>query len=647
MILFYLMKYFAAQVQTLKEDVYIERIKRQLILREEKQHFFFPKRRLTIRRQGKQITELQPIFPGYIFIETDDIDFELRNIMRKTPMFYRFLKSNQEIIPLQGNDLNILKHFLDFGPVAEISQVYFDENDRIVVTDGPLAGLEGSIIRVDKRKQRAKVQLDFANNALTIDLSFTVIHKSIGGTTKAFLDDDPNLIGQKIDGIPVLGPIDRMVPLLKRSERDEVIIAMPTAPIERIRGIYTILTENEFEHIKIVPSVSQIVEEDVHLIQTREIDPLDILGRTPVTISLKESLAYLRGKRVLITGAGGSIGSELARQLLSGGAARLYLFGHGENSIYQIDRELRLLQNEGVGEKTTIVPVIGEMKDREYMKYIISRLKCDVIFHCAAYKHVPLMQENPVAVIENNVFGTKNVLDAALENNVSRFVLISTDKAVEPVSIYGISKLLCEKLVLDAALKVSKQDAAYMFVRFGNVLASRGSVLPLFMKQLQAGGPITVTHPDVKRYFMTIPEACSLVLKTGGVGQNGIPYMLDMGEPIRIADLAEQLIRFSGYIPGKDISISYIGLRKGERLEEPLWLPEENPQLTEYPKILQLKNSMKSFDSGSNGQKLEELLEQLRPICVYTEGKIDIYRSKQELYHILLQRFPALQGDVL
>lgn len=179
MILFYLMKYFAAQVQTLKEDVYIERIKRQLILREEKQHFFFPKRRLTIRRQGKQITELQPIFPGYIFIETDDIDFELRNIMRKTPMFYRFLKSNQEIIPLQGNDLNILKHFLDFGPVAEISQVYFDENDRIVVTDGPLAGLEGSIIRVDKRKQRAKVQLDFANNALTIDLSFTVIHKSI------------------------------------------------------------------------------------------------------------------------------------------------------------------------------------------------------------------------------------------------------------------------------------------------------------------------------------------------------------------------------------------------------------------------------------------------------------------------------------
>ena len=474
-----------------------------------------------------------------------------------------------------------------------------------------------------------------------------IARKKIFGTTKAFLDDDPNLIGQKIDGIPVLGPIDRMVPLLKRSERDEVIIAMPTAPIERIRGIYTILTENEFEHIKIVPSVSQIVEEDVHLIQTREIDPLDILGRTPVTISLKESLAYLRGKRVLITGAGGSIGSELARQLLSGGAARLYLFGHGENSIYQIDRELRLLQNEGVGEKTTIVPVIGEMKDREYMKYIISRLKCDVIFHCAAYKHVPLMQENPVAVIENNVFGTKNVLDAALENNVSRFVLISTDKAVEPVSIYGISKLLCEKLVLDAALKVSKQDAAYMFVRFGNVLASRGSVLPLFMKQLQAGGPITVTHPDVKRYFMTIPESCSLVLKTGGVGQNGIPYMLDMGEPIRIADLAEQLIRFSGYIPGKDISISYIGLRKGERIEEPLWLPEENPQLTEYPKILQLKNSMKSFDSGSNGQKLEELLEQLRPICVYTEGKTDIYRSKQELYHILLQRFPALQGDVL
>ena len=472
-----------------------------------------------------------------------------------------------------------------------------------------------------------------------------IARKKIFGAARAFLDDDPARIGQKIDGVPILGPIDRMVPLLKRSEHDEVIIAMPTAPTERIRSIYTILKENEFEHIKIVPSISQIVEEDVHLIQTREIDPFDVLGRTPVTISLKESLSYLRGKRVLITGAGGSIGSELARQLLSGGAARLYLFGHGENSIYQIDRELRLLQNEGVGEKTTIIPVIGDMKERKYVQYIIPRLKCDVIFHCAAYKHVPLMQENPVAVIENNVFGTKNILDAALENGVARFVLISTDKAVAPVSIYGVSKLLCEKLVLDAALHVQRRDAAYMFVRFGNVLASRGSVLPLFMQQLQAGGPLTVTHPDVRRYFMTIPEACSLVLKTGGVGKNGVPYMLDMGEPIRIADLAEQVIRFSGYVPGKDISISYIGLRKGERLDEPLWLPEENPQLTEYPKILQLKNSMKSFDSGSDGQKLSELLALLRPVCTYTDGKTEQYRNKEYLYRILCSYFPSIRGN--
>ena len=215
----------------------------------------------------------------------------------------------------------------------------------------------------------------------------------------------------------------------------------------------------------------------------REIDPQDLLTRTPVTISLKKSLAYLRGKRVLITGAGGSIGSELCRQLLSGGAERLYLFGHGENSIYQIYKELKILQAGGVGDKATIVPVIGELKDSEYMRYIIKQLKCDAVFHTAAYKHVPLMEENPVAVIENNVFGTKNLLDACVEFGVKRFVLISTDKAVEPVSVYGVSKLLSEKLVLQAAETVKeKKDSAYMFVRFGNVLGSRGSIFPLFVE---------------------------------------------------------------------------------------------------------------------------------------------------------------------
>ncbi|MCR5698161.1 MAG: polysaccharide biosynthesis protein, partial [Treponemataceae bacterium] len=270
--------------------------------------------------------------------------------------------------------------------------------------------------------------------------------KKVFGNVISFLDDNKDIIGTTIDGIPVLGPINNLTTFLRHSETDEAIIAIPSAKQSRIKEIYEILSKADFSTIKIVPGVSQIIDSKAHLIQTREINPLDILGREAVVISLKESLSYLRGKRVLITGAGGSIGSELARQLLSGGAERLYLFGHGENSIYQIDKELRLLQKEGVGEKATIVPVIGELKDKNYMSYIMKKLKCDAVFHCAAYKHVPMMEENPVASIENNVFGTKNLLDACIENDVKKFVLISTDKAVEPVSVYGVSKMLCEKL---------------------------------------------------------------------------------------------------------------------------------------------------------------------------------------------------------
>ncbi|MCR5612090.1 nucleoside-diphosphate sugar epimerase/dehydratase [Treponema sp.] len=431
--------------------------------------------------------------------------------------------------------------------------------------------------------------------------------KKIFGSVSAFLDDDKALIGKDIDGIPVLGPIEDVIHLLKSADSDEAIIAIPSAKVEKIKAIYESLKKNGFKHIKILPSISQVVNGTAHLVQAREIDPLDILGRTPVTISLKESLSYLRGKRVLITGAGGSIGSELARQLLSGGAERLYLFGHGENSIYQINRELKVLQAEGVGEKATIVPIIGDMKDREYVRYIISHTKCDVIFHCAAYKHVPLMEENPVAVIENNVFGTKNLLDASIEFGVKKFVLISTDKAVSPVSIYGASKFLCEKLLLDASSKVKNQD--FMFVRFGNVLGSRGSILPLFMEQIKNGGPVTVTDPRMERFFMTIPEACSLVLQTGGVGKNGFSYLLDMGEPIKIKDLAEHIIEFSGLEPGKDIEILYTGVRKGERLTEPLWLKEENPQATEYSKILKLSSLPLNFN-------LEQLIEELKEICL-------------------------------
>ncbi|MCR4580737.1 MAG: polysaccharide biosynthesis protein [Treponema sp.] len=472
----------------------------------------------------------------------------------------------------------------------------------------------------------------FAGQTIADDIK----RKKIFGKVNAFLDDDKSLIGSSIDGIPVLGPISNVASVLGTSSSDEAIIAIPSAPTERIKEIYETLSKNGFSHIKILPGISQVVNGSAHLVQTREIDPLDILGRTPVAISLKESLNYLRGKRVFITGAGGSIGSELARQLLSGGAERLYLFGHGENSICAIYRELRLLQAEGVGEKATIVPIIGDMRDREYVDYIIKQTKCNVIFHCAAYKHVPMMEENQVAAIENNVFGTKNLLDAALKYKVDRFVLISTDKAVAPVSVYGVSKMLCEKLVLDAAKKADKGQAL-MFVRFGNVLGSRGSLLPLFQNQIKTGGPVTVTDKKMERFFMTIPEACSLVLQTGGVGENGMSYLLDMGEPIKILELAEQIIKFSGLEPYKDIDIKIVGARKGERLTEPLWLKEENPKQTEFKKLLKLEN--KPYKS----ERLEALLEELYPICFFTKDKEEDFRNKNKLIDILCKDCTSLK----
>ncbi|MDY2843567.1 MAG: nucleoside-diphosphate sugar epimerase/dehydratase [Treponema sp.] len=487
------------------------------------------------------------------------------------------------------------------------------------------------------QKSESKIYIigaGFAGQMIVADLQ----RKKVFGEVAAFLDDDENLIGKQIEGIPCLGPIREVAKILRCGPLDEAIIAIPSAPVERIREIYEILKSGGFAHIRILPSVSQIVDGKAHFVQTREIDPLDVLGRTPVIIPLHESLKYLRGKRVLITGAGGSIGSELARQLLSGGAERLYLFGHGENSIVQIYRELHVLQQEGVGEKATVVPIIGDMKDHEYTKFIIKKTKADVIFHCAAYKHVPMMEENPVAVIENNVYGTKNILDAAIdeESNVQRFVLISTDKAVSPVSVYGASKMLSEKLVLQYAKKARKNQN-FMFVRFGNVLGSRGSILPLFQQQIKAGGPVTVTDKNMERYFMTIPEACSLVLETGGVGKNGKSYLLDMGEPLKIYDMAKQIVKFSGLEPERDIEIKIIGLRPGERIHEPLWLKEEEPKKTEYEKILELKN----MEFGD--ENLDSLLSALEPICFW-KNDAEKFRNKEMLVSILRKAVPSLDA---
>jgi len=456
--------------------------------------------------------------------------------------------------------------------------------------------------------------------------------KGILGNVVAFIDDNPAKIGSSVMDIPVYGPISTVDEILEHTPADEALIAVPAASSDQLKRIYTILRAANLKRIRILPRLSQIIDGDAHLIQTREISAQDLLGRDQVSLGLKESLKYLRGHRVLITGAGGSIGSELARQLLSGGAERLYLFDHGENSVYEIDKELRILQEEGVGEEATIVPIIGEMQDPAYMEFIIRRLKADVIFHCAAYKHVPLLEANPIEAIKNNVFGTKNMVDAARKNKVPRFVFISTDKAVDPTSIYGASKSIAEELVLSS----NGNHGDYMVVRFGNVIGSRGSIVPLFAKQILKGGPVTITHPEASRFFMTIPEAASLVLKAGGVGRGDNLYILDMGEPVLIRELAEQMVRFYGFTPEKEIPIRYIGLRPGEKLTERLWSRGEKLEPTEHPGINRLIRRPRFQVS------LESILEELQDFCFFNPDNPDVYRNRRLLRDIIRRYLPSV-----
>ena len=483
-----------------------------------------------------------------------------------------------------------------------------------------------------KKKEKNRILIvgaGFAGRELASELS----SKGILGEVVAFLDDDEKKIGSHIEGIPVYGPISTIEAVKKKCSPDETIVAIPGASRSQLKTIYNALKLAGIKNIRILPGISQIIEGEAHLIQTREIKVQDLLARRPVMISLKESLEYLRGKRVLITGAGGSIGSELARQLLYGGASRLYLFDHGENNVYEIDKELKILQEEGVGETAMVVPIIGELQDRDFVNFIIKRLKADVIFHCAAYKHVPLIEENPVEAVKNNIFGTKNIVEAAKNAGVSRFVFISTDKAVEPSSIYGASKLIAEELILSN----NGDNTDFMVVRFGNVLGSMGSIVPLFTKQIQKGGPVTITDKRAKRFFMTIPEAASLVLKTGGVGKGGNLYILEMGEPILIKDLAEQMIRFYGFIPGKEIKLEYIGLRPGEKLTEHLWTGEDEVVKTEYPGIIRLKHR-----SRLNG-RLDSLISKLKEVCFTEDGKSSPrYRNRLYLRSSLKEVIPSI-----
>ncbi len=394
-----------------------------------------------------------------------------------------------------------------------------------------------------------------------------------------FLDDDPDKQKQQIHGVPVVGRLEDLPRTVVTRRIHEVIIAIPSAPGRVIRQVAETCRQRGIP-FRTMPGIYELIGGKVNVSRLREVEITDLLRREPARIDDSKIGVNLSGRRVLVTGAGGSIGSELCRQIARWMPASLLLLGHGENSIFET-----LLEIEENFPSLPLIPIIADIRDLDRLNIIFDETRPQVVFHTAAHKHVPLMEVNVEEAITNNVIGTRNVVEAALNFGVERLVMISTDKAIRPSSVYGATKRLAELLVLDAA---NRSGVPYSVVRFGNVLGSRGSVVPLFKRQIAHGGPVTVTHPEMKRYFMTIPEAVHLVLQAFSMGQGGEVFVLNMGEQVRILDLAEDLIRLSGLEPYKDIDIVFTGIRPGEKLSEELWDRWARYEPTQHPDIVLL-----------------------------------------------------------
>jgi len=401
-----------------------------------------------------------------------------------------------------------------------------------------------------------------------------------------YLDDDSAKQRHQIHGVPVVGKLNDLGRALDRRRVDEVIIAIPSADGKVVRMVADICRLKGVS-FRTMPGLYELIGGKISVNRLREVDITDLLRREPVQIQNELIGAALTGKRVLITGAGGSIGREICRQIARWGPQMLIMLGHGENSIFEA-----ILELQEDFPTLPLLPVIADIRDLPRMENIFKNFRPQVVFHTAAHKHVPLMESNVEEAITNNVIGTRNVCQAASAADTKRLVLISTDKAVRPANVMGATKRIAEMIVLDAAQRTGR---AFSVVRFGNVLGSRGSVVPLFKRQIAHGGPITVTHPDMKRYFMTIPEAVHLVLQASAMGQGGEVFLLNMGQQIRILDLAEDLIRLSGLEPGKDIEIVFIGIRPGEKLSEDLWEDGTDYQKTAHPDIFRVEAEESNF----------------------------------------------------
>ena len=433
------------------------------------------------------------------------------------------------------------------------------------------------------------------------------------------IDDDRRKVGKYIRGVKVIGTRDKIKEAAKLYDIDEIIFAIPSASNEVKRDILNICKETDCT-LKILPGVYQMVDGEVNINSIRNVDVLDLLGRDPIEVDIESIMGYVKDKVIMVTGGGGSIGSELCRQLVSHKPKQLIIFDIYENNAYDIQQELKINYPDA-----NVVTLIGSIRNVSRLESVFAQYKPDIVYHAAAHKHVPLMEVSPDEAVKNNVVGTWNVARMADKYGVKKFVMISTDKAVNPTNVMGATKRICE-MIVQTYNEISKTD--FVAVRFGNVLGSNGSVIPLFKKQIEAGGPVTVTDPNIIRYFMTIPEAVSLVLQAGAYAKGGEIFILDMGEPVKIDDLAKNLIRLSGYTLGVDMEIKYTGLRPGEKLYEELLMKEEGLQETDN-KLIHIGKPIE-FDKENFFDNLEKLKNQ-----AYAEnGNIrDLLRSVVGTYH--------------
>ena len=429
-----------------------------------------------------------------------------------------------------------------------------------------------------------------------------------------FIDDDEAKFNRLMGGVRILGNRHDIPSIVKENKVKEIIIAMPSVTRNEIRNIMEICSPLKCK-VNTLPGMYQLLDDEVLVSHLHPVSIEDLLERDEVRLDMDIVEHYIRDKVVLVTGAGGSIGSEICRQIMRVGPKQLLLLGHGENSIYLINQELKNIYKDG-----PIIPIIADIRDKQQLDQIFTQYNPQVVFHAAAHKHVPLMEIQPMAAVLNNIYGTRNVADVAGRHGVERFVMISTDKAVNPTSVMGATKRVAEKVIISMN---DTYDTKYITVRFGNVLGSRGSVIPLFKKQIEAGGPVTVTDPEMTRYFMTIPEASQLVLQAGAMGKGGEVFLLDMGEPVKIIDLARNMIRLSGLEPDKDIHIKITGLRPGEKKYEELLTSEEGTNRTNHTKIFEapldtvdrdwLIDKIATFDSCETDMDVIGVLQDIIP----------------------------------